>query len=495
MNNYFFKTVTISLFLLGCFSAFSQTTVAVYNDNPQPENEMFANHLIVSFTHEEFGFEAKDKTSVISYLIKENQGEDIDIGDISDIDILLICNQLRDDYVITFILYPNENEQNVSVSLINVNTFSIDKTMIFTCSNFENSADVKETTDEIAAQFLFGTKQEQDTELTQLQTVPVPEINEPLIKTPIKETPVKEKEQAITPPKENLEKEVAVSNKNVLSIELIDYIIPLKDLVLHFNTLRTDFTSTAKQWELQLNPLIKKMNDDYATLSRIDKELTYGQNSKTEKKNLKAQLKSQEKVYKQSFDNLQKAGFDIVKQLKELYKTEAKVTQQQFKESVPKIVPNLPPSTITLQSSVSFSDKKVDLLTLNYLKPTNNLVLWFQVTEHSFYKIIESHNQSIKKMMADDKVLEQQLEPLQLKLSDYQRDPKVNKKEISGTKKEIGRIEKERNELSKQVIKDSKELSAQMNDYHKELQKAFSEKMKNVIETIETSFKNISNKY
>lgn len=155
-NESFYKTSLIALLSLSNIFVFSQTKVGIYNSNAnQLENKVFAGNLIASFSSKDFQFEASDKTPNINYLLK-NQGQNVDDGNVPDEAILLVVDKLGSDYVVSFTLYPNKTQDNVSASLLNAKTFSVEKTLTLTCNNLKNGADAKAAADKIAEDFLFG---------------------------------------------------------------------------------------------------------------------------------------------------------------------------------------------------------------------------------------------------------------------------------------------------------------------------------------------------
>ena len=299
----------------------------------------------------------------------------------------------------------------------------------------------------------------------------------------------KGKKTPFAPKEEILSKE----NESVIKIEAIGYVVPIKDLVIHFNKMRATLAGKVKKWEQTLYPYIEKMNENQAIFLQTEKEwnekLRTTLKTSDEMKNLQTKLKSQRKIYEQSVKNLQTVGSSVIKQLNELLTTNLKSTESQFKETMQKITLDAPQTTISAKAVVPFSNRIENLQTLPYLKPTDELVNWIQDIEHSFYQIIESNNQKVKSIVEKDKDLEQQLSSKNKQLSEFQKDSKKNKNEIVALKKEIGKIVASRKELSSQTGKNSKVLMGLMKNYNKKIQKNYNEKMKNAIQEIDASFK------
>jgi len=127
----------------------------IYNGNTtQRENKIFTANLLKSFANPKFECVASDETQNIKALLKD-QGYKKHKDEIPDSIIASVCEKFEVDYLIIFTLYPQKTTKNVKVSLINANTFSVEKTKNFTCDNLNNKTQVKKLTDEIASFFLL----------------------------------------------------------------------------------------------------------------------------------------------------------------------------------------------------------------------------------------------------------------------------------------------------------------------------------------------------
>ena len=154
MNRLFYRTVGLAVLLLNGFLAFPQTKIIIYNsDAAQKENKIFVASLIKSFENQAFECGISDETSKINELLKA-QGYKTRKKEVSDSIIATVCEKFETDYLVRFTLYPQKTIRNVSISLINGNTFSVEKTKTFTCKDLKNKAEVKKITDNIAATIL-----------------------------------------------------------------------------------------------------------------------------------------------------------------------------------------------------------------------------------------------------------------------------------------------------------------------------------------------------
>jgi len=155
MNNFLQKTIVLTAFLVSEFFVCSQTKIMIYNENTsQRENKIFTANLLKSFANPELECEASDETSNINSLLKY-QGYKTRTKGIPDSLIASVCEKFEADYLVIFTPYLQKTTKNIKVSLINANTFSVEKTKMFTCKNLQNKTQVKEVTDAVAAFFLL----------------------------------------------------------------------------------------------------------------------------------------------------------------------------------------------------------------------------------------------------------------------------------------------------------------------------------------------------
>ncbi|MCL2131430.1 MAG: hypothetical protein FWH36_03090 [Lentimicrobiaceae bacterium] len=155
MSKFFQKSIVLGVFLVNGFFVCSQTKIMVYNENTsQRENKVFTANLLKSFANPELDCEASDETKNINVLLKEKGYKKRKKG-IPDSLIASVCERFEADYLVIFTLYLQKTTKNVKVSLINANTFSVEKSKMFTCNDLQNKTQVKEVTDAVAAFFLL----------------------------------------------------------------------------------------------------------------------------------------------------------------------------------------------------------------------------------------------------------------------------------------------------------------------------------------------------
>jgi hypothetical protein len=285
---------------------------------------------------------------------------------------------------------------------------------------------------------------------------------------------------------------VAVTSAN--QIEAIDYVSEAKALVDFFKIKRDDFTSVILQWDEQIRAIMKEIDNTAAAIVQTEKEmeeannstLLIDQNTITAFKNT---LNGQRSLLKQLKKRQVDKGVEITKQLDDISKQYISAIDKTFGETIKKITPTSTfPSLSEKRVMVTFSDKIEALSVLRYLRTTDGLRFWYQNIETSFFEIIEERNQSIKGFMETDLKLSTQLKTLNDKLADYQKEPKVRKKEIKDVKKEISALEKERKNVVNQMKKSAKDFASYLKSYNKTIQTEYKVRIQNIIEEINYLF-------
>lgn len=299
--------------------------------------------------------------------------------------------------------------------------------------------------------------------------------------------------QAVTPKieqKTTNKTETISTNPTTLEIEALDYVIPLKDLVVFFDNQRINFANKVNTWAKSVSSRIEKINADYANVVQAEKELNAEKNktifgSTMKINDLKTILRDKREAYKSSQDGLKQDGVSIITQLKGLSKSEAAAIHQKFQETKENINPTTAfPAKSSAKTAVFFSNRIENVQTLSYLKPTNELLYWYQNIEHYFYQKIGDYNKKINAAIQKDKELESQMDSKQKQQADYPKNSKTYK----NLKKEIDEIGEKRKQQAKLMKENSKELATWLKIFDKEVQNACKERIKNVIDELNYSF-------
>lgn len=313
------------------------------------------------------------------------------------------------------------------------------------------------------------------------------------------ETPKEVLPQTVTPktePENTTQEEFKTTNKSSLEIEALDYVIPIKGLVTFFDKKRTEYAAYMKKWEdkLSSNLVILDVNNkkELQIEEQLNKLIKESIGTTSEINSLKDKLTTQRNQNERNRNQAIGYRTVITNDLHEMAKPQLASMKLQFIQTAEKIQPTTIATAMNNKSNIVFSEKIVDLKTLSYLKPAEELLYWYQNVEHSFYKMIDSYNQKTMKIIKEDNELKEQLVLKNKQKLEYEKNKQIYKNEIKGLKKEISNTEKRQKDLSNQMQKDSKNLSKELKNYNKQMQAALKGKIQNVIKEINYSFQKIN---
>ncbi|MDR1170050.1 MAG: hypothetical protein LBK97_04355, partial [Prevotellaceae bacterium] len=236
--------------------------------------------------------------------------------------------------------------------------------------------------------------------------------------------------------------------------EAIDYVSEVKELVDLLQIKQKDFTNTILNWDQQINVILEETERTNAAIAKTEKELEDTKNSAatglTQKINeLRNGLNIQRNILKQVKQKQADKGTEIIKQLQEIAKRDAGDIGKQFGETAKRITPvSTFPALSKKRTKITFSEEPKKPLISTYLKAVDGLPVWYWNVEKSFLKTIDEQNLKAQKFIDEDAKLSIRRESLREQLSEYQKEPKIRKKEIKDLKKEVAAVEKERKNVS-----------------------------------------------
>ncbi|MDR1341316.1 MAG: hypothetical protein LBK58_14880 [Prevotellaceae bacterium] len=276
--------------------------------------------------------------------------------------------------------------------------------------------------------------------------------------------------------------------------EAIDYVSEVKELVDLLQIKQKDFTNTILKWNQQINAVLEEIDHTNSAIAKTEKELEDTKNSAatgvSQKINeLRSTLNTQRNVLKQVKQKQADKGTETVKQLQEIAKRDAGDIGKQFAETAKEITPTTTfPALSKKRTRVRFSEKPEKPNIVEYLKATDELPVWYWNVEKSFLKTIDEQNRKVQSFIDEDAKLSIRLQSLMEQLSEYQKEPKIRKKEIKDLKKEVAAVEKERKNVSKQMKKEADSFAASLKNYNREIQDEYKKRIQNVAEEINYSF-------
>lgn len=316
--------------------------------------------------------------------------------------------------------------------------------------------------------------------------------------------PAKEQLRSETLPSQKLSKEKIKTEsgdnnlieKSTINVEAVSYVIPMEELMIFFDNEFTSLAGVIQGWDQQIRNSLEKENQIKEIIAQVEKELTDKKNADSkgftnEIVLLKNKLSECRGNHKQLKTNMFTDGMNIVKEFKNTSnKTDLSINNKfsEVSQIVKKTDPD--PSMGEIPKSITISKQKINTDIVNYIAPVTEMLFCYQNEIISLRDIIALWNGKAVAIIERDSELSKQLEPLNKELINFQLNKKKNKKEISALKKQCTNIDKERKQLSQQMVNDSKELSKYLNQICKEVQSSVEERFSDIIENINYSYQN-----
>jgi hypothetical protein len=278
------------------------------------------------------------------------------------------------------------------------------------------------------------------------------------------------------------------------SIEALNYIIPLTELVKFNENEFSSFEQTIHEWDNKVIILKSEVIKSKEQMLQTENALMQKINADTktfndEIKSLSGNLKESREKYKESKTNLFEGGQDIAKKLEDLRKERLHSLSKSYDEASQNVgSAQADPVIGENMAAVDYKLKKVNSGTTEELVYANEMLTWYQNEITDLKEIIKDWNPRVEKVIAEDSRLRKQLEPVENKLNELKPNAKQNKTDITALKKEISRIEKERKKLADQMKDDRKELSSYLKQLSDKNQDSVRERFTDIIENINYSF-------
>lgn len=298
-------------------------------------------------------------------------------------------------------------------------------------------------------------------------------------------------------PKKDLKSERGTDNLNKESastVSAMSYISPITELILFFDQEITSMSGIIQGWDLRIRKSLESGKQIRDGISELEKELIQKKNANSkgftpEINSLKANLSKQRESLKLWNTNMFMDGANITKELKSLSNKTNQSIDEKF-SSVSRLVSAFDPDPTKVDNmkTIKLPNQKYKDNIVAYIAPAGEMLICYQNEILSLKDIILLRNEDVVAVNKKDSELSNQLEPLKKELINYQLTPKKYKSEISGLKKQISLIEKDRKLLDKKMGNDSKELSKHLNQMCKEVQASVNERYSDIIENINYSY-------
>ena len=315
------------------------------------------------------------------------------------------------------------------------------------------------------------------------------------IKEPVEKKPVITEKPLQVPPDPVVQKESINEVADPVNEGLaLGYVIPVKDLITFHEKEFESLKSAMTEWD-------KKISDLKDSEKRLRTQLTMAENDLMGKKNadsksysstileLKKELIGYRENYGKAKEKFREEGESIAKEMEKISSERTQAAGNAYNDVSQNIKSaKADPSANPVSVPVNPKDLKISDNTSIYISPSTEMLVWHMNKIKETSLVIEKWNVKVKEVVAADKELSRQLDPLKSKLEEYQSDTKKYKGEIASLKKQISGVEKERKNLAGRMEDDSKELANYIKQAKAEIQKTLEQRFTDIIENINYSF-------
>jgi len=283
---------------------------------------------------------------------------------------------------------------------------------------------------------------------------------------------------------------VNLSDKeSTITVNAMSYIIPVTDLISFFDTEFTSLAGIIQGWNQQIRNSIESVRQLKANIKEVDVRLMNKKNANTKGFDneiviLNNQLTDYRLKYKLAKEGMLADGMNITKKLKEMSNELDRSIGTKFSNVGDIVRSTNPDPSSEIAKPITITKQKIDTELINYISPVTEMLFFCQNENIVIKNIIVTWNEDVIAINKKDAELIKHLEPLKKELTNYQLNPKKNKKEISSLKKQCSELEKERKGLAQEMGKDSKELSKYLDVICKDVQGSVKERYADIINNI-----------
>ncbi len=323
--------------------------------------------------------------------------------------------------------------------------------------------------------------------------------NDMIMKPGAEQLPARKEEPSIqSEPIQPTESERGNDNPNAeseVSVTAMSYVIPVTELMTFFDGEFNALTVIIHGWNQRIRNSLENGRQIKENITDVDQKLTDKKNADSkgftnEIVLLKSQLSNYRAGYKKYKSDMLTDGATITKELKDLGSEADRSISSKFSKvsTMVKSANPDPSAELTKTKAITIPKQKVDDNVINYVSPAAEMLIFYQNEIKSIRDIILVWNEDVISVNRKDAELNNQLEPLNKELMNYQLNPKQNKLEINALKKQCATIEKAKKLVSQKIEKDSKDLSKYLDVIGKELQNSVKERFTDIIDHVNYSF-------
>ncbi len=282
--------------------------------------------------------------------------------------------------------------------------------------------------------------------------------------------------------------------EETVTIEALNYVAPLTELV-KFN--ENEFKSmelAIAEWDKQVRSLVSDVNKVKGQMLQVENEMRQKKNADTKSfsadiLSLKKKLDVYRKNYQQSKDIMVGGGQKILKNLEGAMSDRIRNIGKAYSEAGQKITSSSTnPASGVDTVTINWAKKAVSDNAAGYIVYSTEMPAWYQNEIIGLNALINTWNPRVRKIVDDDIILKNKLDPIEKRLEDLKSNAKQNKNEISTLKKQSSEIEKDRKQLADQMKDNAKELSSYLKQLSQKNEDSLKERFTDIIENITYSF-------
>jgi predicted nucleic acid-binding Zn-ribbon protein len=282
--------------------------------------------------------------------------------------------------------------------------------------------------------------------------------------------------------------------KKTVSVEALNYVAPLTELIKFNETKFKALETTITEWDKQVRGNVADVNKVKSQMLQVENELRQKKNADTKAFSsdiisLKGKLEAYRKNYEQSKDIMLKDGDNIVKGLETLKSDVISDISKAYSDAGQQVgSADSDPAAGENAITVNYTVREINNNAAGYIVFLTEMLAWHQNEIRELNTVINDWNPRVTKIIQEDALLKEQLDPVEQKLKELSTNSKLNKAEISTLKKKASEIEKSRKQLADQMKDDAKVLASYLKQMSQKNQDAVEERFTDIIENITYSF-------
>jgi len=279
-----------------------------------------------------------------------------------------------------------------------------------------------------------------------------------------------------------------------LSVEALNYVVPLTELIKFNETKFKGLETTIIEWDKQVREYVADVNKVKGQMLQVENELRLKKNADTKAfsadiASLKGKLEAYRKNYRQSKDIMLKGGENIVKKLETITGDITRDISKAYSDAGQQVgSSDLDPASGEKAVAINYTLREIHYNAVGYIVFLTDMLAWHQNEIKELNTVINDWNPRVTKIIEEDKSLKNQLDPIEKKIQELSSNAKQNKAEISALKKQVSEIEKSRKKLADNMKDDAKILAAYIKQMSQKNQDAVEQRFTDIIENITYSF-------